>query len=135
MTAVSTSTKKPSYKITVDGQELTAPVRVTELEERKESIDYEYECDDIKKITIELLNKGDNDTKVVDDKIVEDLLLIISRLAVDQLDLMDRLSKISVYRDHTNQVHRTHAYITFNGTMTIKIHKNVLYNNWLSTFV
>ena len=135
MTAVSTSTKKPSYKITVDGQELTAPVRVTELEERKESIDYEYECDDIKKITIELLNKGDNDTKVVDDKIVEDLLLIISRLAVDQLDLMDRLSKISVYRDHNNQVHRTHAYITFNGTMTIKIHKNVLYNNWLSTFV
>lgn len=135
MTAVSTSTKKPLYKITVDGQELTAPVRVTELEERKELIDYEHECDQIEKITIELLNKGDNDTKVVDDKIVEDLLIIISRLSVDQLDLMDRLSKISVYKDLKNQVHRTHAYITFNGTMTIKIHKNVLYNNWLSTFV
>ena len=114
---------------------MITPVQITDLGEHKELVEYEHEFDTIERITIELLNKAGDDTKIVDGKITEDLLIFISRLAIDQLDLLDKLSKISVYKDTNNQVHRTHAYITFNGVMTIKIHKNVLYNNWLSTFV
>lgn len=96
---------------------------------------YTYTADKINKITVELLNKENNDTVVVDGNITEDLLLIIDSLCIDGIDLTNNLSKISVYKDTANQVHRTFNYITFNGTMTIKIHDNLLYTNWLSNFV
>lgn len=108
---------------------------VTDLEAHKKNFIYTVEFDSIKKIKIELLNKEPSDTVVVDDKIVEDVLLIIDQLKIDHLDLINNLSKISVYKNTNNEVFRTNGYITFNGTITIKIHKNLLYNSWLSSLV
>jgi hypothetical protein len=131
---VSTPAKTPIYKVAINGTELTTPLLTTVID-GKQRVDYRVEVENISNITIDLLNKEPGDTKVVDGKITEDLLIIIDRLAIDQFDLLPKLSKISIYKDTNNVVHRTHAYITFNGRMTIKIHKNVLYNNWFSSFI
>jgi hypothetical protein len=104
---------------------------VTDIDTSKKRVDYNVSADSIHQVTIELLNKCPSDTKVVDGVIIEDLLLIVDQIAVDNIDLTNMLSKISVYKGNNNQIYRTHSYITFNGKMTIKIHKNLLYTNWL----
>lgn len=132
LTTISNSSKSPAYRIFVDDTELIAPSVVEDLEPRKKNFIYTADFDNVKKITIELLNKEPSDTVVVDGKIVEDVLLIINQLKIDHLDLINNLSKISVYKTN-NEVFRTNGYITFNGTITIKIHKNLLYSSWLSS--
>jgi hypothetical protein len=94
--------------------------------------DLTYNLDAVHQIKIHFVNKEPNDTKVQDGTIVEDLLLVLDKLSVDDIDLVGDLPLISVYRDLDGTVYRTHNYITFNGCMTIKIHKNLLYNKWLS---
>lgn len=131
--AISNSSKSPEYRICVDGVELADPSMVEDSELHRKNFIYTADFDDIKKITIQLLNKEHGDTIVVDDKIVEDVLLIIEQLRIDHLDLINNLSKISVYKNKNNEVFKTNGYITFNGTITIKIHKNLLYNSWLSS--
>jgi hypothetical protein len=128
--AISNSTKSPAYKLSVNGTELVEPVSVVELEPLKKNIVYEFEDHNIHTIKLELLNKEPNDTKVVDDKIVEDLLIIVDKIVVDSLNLTDNLRKMSVYKND-KEAFNTNGYITFNGTITIKIHKNLLYNNWV----
>jgi hypothetical protein len=93
--------------------------------------DLTYAVDTIDKIEIHFTNKEPNDTQVKDDKIVEDLLIIIDKFLIDGIDIASDLSRISFYKDNNGVVHRTGNYITFNGCMTIKIHKNVLYHKWL----
>lgn len=128
--AISNSTKSPVYKLSVNGVELIEPVVVEQLEPLKKNIVYEFVAEEIDTVKLELLNKDPGDTKVVDGKIVEDLMIIIDKLFVDHVNLTDNLKKISVYKnDH--QTFDTNGYITFNGTITIKIHKNLLYNAWV----
>jgi hypothetical protein len=114
---------------------LEAVPTVTDIDESKKRADFTVSADSFHKITIEFLNKGPNDTKVVNGVITEDLLLIVDRIAIDNIDLTNKLSKISVYKGNDNQIYRTHSYITFNGKMVIKIHQNVLYTNWLSSIL
>jgi hypothetical protein len=128
--AISNSTKSPAYKLSVNGVELVEPVSIVDLEPLKKNIVYEFFDNDIDTITLELLNKEPNDTKVVDGKIVEDLLIIIDKISIDNINLTDNLRKMSVYKNDKESFN-TNGYITFNGTITIKIHKNLLYNNWL----
>lgn len=130
--AISNSTKSPAYKLFANDIELVNPVSVTDLEPFKKSIVYEFIADEINTIKLELLNKDPSDTKVVDDKIVEDLLVIIDKIFVDHVNLIDNLKKISVYKNDKESFN-TNGYITFNGVITIKIHKNLLYNSWVSS--
>jgi len=132
LVAISNSNKSAEYKIFVDDLELVAPSIIEDLEPHKKNFIYTADFDDIKKITIELLNKEPGDTVVVDGKIVEDVLIIINQLKIDHIDLVNNLSKISLYKNK-NEVFKTNGYITFNGTITIKIHKNLLYTGWLSS--
>ena len=132
---ISTSTKTPTYKICIDDVELDTVANIVDMDNNKKLVEYREPIDEFKKITIEFLNKTPGDTKVVDDKIVEDLLMIVDKLAVDNINLINMLSKISVYKDNDGIIHRTYNYITFPGTMTIKIHKNVLYTMWATNFL
>lgn len=109
---------------------------VTNLDEKIELHDYDMQFDSIKNIKISLLNKGANDTCVDESgKIVDDLLIIVKKVLVDHLDLTNKLDKISTYRDSSGQVHKTFNYITFNGDYRIKIHKNLLYTEWFSSYL
>jgi len=128
--AISNSIKSPVYTLSVNGIKLDKPAAVEDLEPCRKNIVYEFEDDDIDTIKLELLNKEPGDTKVVDDKIVEDLLIIVDKISIDSISLFDNLRKISVYKND-NKVFNTNGYITFNGTITIKVHKNLLYTNWL----
>lgn len=134
MKAISTSIKKPIFKVQVNGIEL-APCHCTDVDSVTQKIDFQISYEDISTIDISLLNKEPNDTKVVDGNITEDLLIIVDQLRIDQINLIDKISKISVYKDQQGNVHRTHTYITFNGTMTIKLHKNLLYTHWLASLI
>jgi len=131
---VSTPSKNPMYKLWVNGDEISpAPVAVQQVDHDRKRVDFEIPVDELHTVQLELLNKGPTDTKVVDEKITEDLLVIIENLTVDGINLTNQISKISVYKDLNGQIHKTYGYLAFNGTMTIKIHKNLLYTNWLST--
>lgn len=131
LTEQSTSTKKPTYKIIVDKVSLPITGTVTDVSQNCCQRELCYEFDNIEKIEIHFTNKNPQDTKVVDKKIVEDLLLIIDKISIDEIDLLSNLASMSVYKDSAGNIHKTHNYITFNGCMIIKIHKNLLYNKWL----
>ena len=79
------------------------------------------------------MNKTGNDTQLDHlGNITDDLLIVVEQLIIDHVDLTNNLSKISVYKDTTGKVHKTFNYITFNGEYTIKIHKNLLYTDWMA---
>ena len=111
------------------------PCDSVEIDSVTQLVDYRANYSEISTVEIELLNKESNDTKVIDEKITEDLLIVVNKLSIDQIDLINKLSKISVYKDYQGNVHRTHTYITFNGIMTIKLHKNLLYTDWLASLI
>lgn len=109
--------------------------QIEPIDSRQQRISYSVETDHLNKIEIILKNKDPSDTKIVDGNIVEDLLLIVEQLKVDSIDFTKKLPKISQYRDSQNCLHFTNGYITFNGVFTIKFHKNILYTDWLSSFL
>ena len=128
----STSTKTPLYKILVNGVGLGNPVERIETKPMWHTDKFIAELTEINDIEVHLLNKESNDTKLVDNEIVEDLLLIIEKIDIDGIDLTNKLSKIANYVDTAGKRHYTHTYITFNGCMKIRIHKNLLYTDWLA---
>jgi hypothetical protein len=127
----STSVKTPIYKILVDGVSLPIGGTTSVVSGDQCRRDLTYKLDTVNKIEIHFTNKEHTDTRVKDDKIVEDLLIIIDKFLIDGIDVASDLSRISFYKDIDGAVHRTGNYITFNGCMTIKIHKNILYHKWL----
>lgn len=127
MKLVSTSTKTPIYKLIIDDVDCTNLGRV-----KDDHVLYSISRKEFKTIKVILLNKEPFDTVVIDNKIVEDLMVIIDGLSIDNISLYNELSKISVYKDLQDKIWQTNGYITFNGCMTIKIHKNLLYTKWLA---
>ena len=105
LTTISNSSKSPAYRIFVDDTELIAPSVVEDLEPRKKNFIYTADFDNVKKITIELLNKEPSDTVVVDGKIVEDVLLIINQLKIDQKYLCTK--PITKYLEPMDTLHST----------------------------
>jgi hypothetical protein len=89
--------------------------------------------DDIESIEIEFLNKTSGDT-VVDAQgvILDNMYISIHKLKIDSVDLLSNIDKISVYKDTHKNIHKTYAFMSFSGIIKIKIHKNLLYTNWLS---
>ena len=99
-------------------------------------VDYRVECKEVEIIKISLINKEPGDTKVSSDgTITEDLYLVIDKITVDQIDLTNKISKISSYVGTDGQVRQTHGYVSFNGCVTVKIHKNLLYTDFLSSLL
>ena len=109
---------------------------VSRLNDKIEIHEYQLLFNNIQTIKVSLLNKCNNDTQLDESGvIVDDLLIIINKIVVDHVDLTAHLNKISVYKDTSGQVHKTFNYITFNGDYQIKIHKNLLYTEWLSSYL
>lgn len=119
----------------VNGVELRDSQDRTETKPLWHLVKYAYESEDLQEIEIHFLNKEPGDTKVVNGEITEDLLLVIEQLSIDGLDLTNKISKISNYVDTEGKRHYTHTYITFNGCMKIKMHKNLLYTDWLAGLI
>ncbi len=120
--------------MSVDGKDITSTGAVSSISDDRKKFIYVYSTPNVGQIDIELLNKEPFDTKVVDGKIVEDLLVIVDDLSIDSVNLTSKLNKISVYRGDGN-VYQSHGYITFKGVMCIKIHSNILYTNWLGGLI
>jgi hypothetical protein len=73
-------------------------------------------------ITIQLLNKSNRDTKVVDGNIVADLAVIVDKIEYRGHNLHSYIETISKYVDDNNQlIQGTHGFMAFNGTLTIRI--------------
>lgn len=110
--------------------------KIVALDQWYENHDYEITSADFRDIEIKFLNKLPDDTKLNQQgEIVEDLLLVIDRIMIDQVDLTNKLHKISLLQDHQGKIYRTFNYITFNGSYKIKIHRNLLYTEWLASFL
>jgi hypothetical protein len=102
-------------------------------DDKTEIHEYNLTFDQITRIDLCFLNKQDCDTKIDQaGKIIEDMLIVIDKIQIDHVDLTNKLTKISVYKDSNGLTHKTFNYITFNGIYTIKLHKNLLYTEWLS---
>lgn len=132
--AISNSVKSPDFEVKVNGSAITATEEYSDTDvANKKTFKYTYD-DTVKTVSVTLFNKTPNDTKIVNGEIAEDLLVVVKKMCVSGIDLTDKLSKISNYVGDNGQVYKTHGYISFNGTATFKIHKNVLYTNWLASF-
>lgn len=109
---------------------------ITVIDDKTQSHVYQDRLTEINTIDIKFLNKEPHDTKINEQgQISEDLLLIIDSLKIDHVNLTDKLSAISFYKDIYGKVHRTAAYITFAGTYRIKLHHNLLYTEWLASYL
>jgi len=110
---------------------------VENISDRKELHHYEIDsANKIENFSIEFLNKEPNDT-VVDssESITEDLYLEISKLKIDFVDLIDKINKISVYKDSEGRIWKTYNTLSFKGKINFKIHKNLIYTNWLASLI
>ena len=106
---------------------------MSQKDNKTEIHEYNLTFDQINRIDLCFLNKQDCDTKIDQTgKIIEDMLIVIDKIQIDHVNLTNKLNKISVYKDSNGLTHKTFNYVTFNGIYTIKIHKNLLYTEWLS---
>jgi len=136
LTAQATAAKVPEYTVQVNDVVLACPDNTVTTGIGRNQVDYRFECEEVHSIKISLVNKEPGDTKVSSDgTITEDLYLVIDKITVDQIDLTNKISKISSYVGTDGQVRQTHGYISFNGGVTIKIHKNLLYTDFLSSLL
>jgi hypothetical protein len=136
LTAQATAAKVPEYTVQVNDVVLACPDNTVITGIGRNQVDYRFECEEVHSIKISLVNKEPGDTKVSSDgTITEDLYLVIDKITVDQIDLTNKISKISSYVGTDGQVRQTHGYISFNGSVTIKIHKNLLYTDFLSSLL
>jgi hypothetical protein len=132
----STSTKKPIYEVLVGERNLCDDRVITIIDDANEKHDFDVALNEINHIEIRFLNKDPGDTKVDQNgRITEDMLLVIDNIKIDHVDLTTKLSKISVYKDSQGQICRTSNYITFKGIFKIKIHRNLLYTEWLASYL
>ena len=123
------------YEIFVNGRPIDSNPCVTVLDEFVERHDFMTCLPRIETIDISLLNKETNDTKLNSEgQIVEDLLLVIEKISIGNIDLTNKIDKISVFRGDQGEIYRTFNYITFNGVYRIKIHRNPLYTEWLASY-
>jgi hypothetical protein len=109
---------------------------ITPVDHCRERHDYTLMFPDVSRINIQFLNKEPGDTQVDQNgNIIQDMLIVVNRLCVDHVDLTNKIDKITVYKDTSGQVHKTFNYLAFNGDYQIKIHKNLLYTEWLSSYL
>lgn len=131
--ANSTASKNPDFAVIYGGDEIQASSSksVSKLQTRYH---YEIETTKLSNLSVSLLNKESNDTKLVDDKIVEDLYVAIEDFSVDDINLKNKINSISSYLNENN-VSKTYGFLGFNGTMTLKVHHNLLYTDIVSTLI
>jgi hypothetical protein len=111
--------------------------KIETVDNVKELHHYEIDTDSkIENFSIEFVNKEPKDTKVDGSgKITEDLFIEISKLKIDFIDLIDKINKISVYKDSDGRIWKTYNTLSFRGKIDFKIHKNLLYTNWLASLI
>lgn len=132
----STTTKNPQYKLLVNEVEVDQVPELVSIAPFKNEHRYDISLDYVDTIKVVFFGKEEHDTKIDNNgKIVEDLFLTIEKFSIDNFDFLSKLSKISTYRGNNGSMYNTFNYMSFNGTITIKIHKNILYTDWLSSIV
>lgn len=132
----STTTKQPQYKFLINDVEVSCGPEIVQIDRYKSEHRYNINVESLDTIKIIFFGKDANDTKVdANGNITEDLFLIIEKLSIDNFNFLPKLPKISVYCSDTGTIYKTFNYMSFNGTITIKIHKNILYTDWLAGLI
>lgn len=75
----------------------------------------------VHKITIQLLNKTNNDTIVENDKIIDDLYVIVKDIIINNISFTKDLNKISHYTDPAGNVLQTQGWISFCSPFEITV--------------
>ena len=103
----------PEFRLLIDNnlQDLG-----TIKEERTYNFDIALE-DGAHSINVELLNKSDTDTVVVDDKIVNDMALVVEKITIEGYAFDDFLYKGVYYP--TGRWHSNSNYLSWNGVWTL----------------
>lgn len=125
--ANSTATKSPVFSVMFDNQSINYN-NVETINNCQSRYNYIIETVKLGNLSVSLLNKEDGDTKLINGKIVEDLYIQIEDFSIDQINLTNKINPISSYINENN-VSRTYGFLGFNGTMTLKIHHNLLYTD------
>lgn len=75
----------------------------------------------IHKITVQLLNKNNNDTILENNKIIDDLYVIVKDVIINNINFTRDLNKISSYTDPDGNVLQTQGWISFCNPFEITI--------------
>jgi len=74
------------------------------------------------KLAIEFLNKNPNDTKVLNDKIIDDLTVEILELKYRTFSFKPFLNNIGRYTTYDGDIIiNTHGFMAFSGTFTVNL--------------
>jgi hypothetical protein len=132
--ANSTLSKRPEFRIYINNQvKSDSPVKAETVEPNQDLYTFQYLCDRVESVAVELLNKESNDTRVEDSRIIEDLHIVVKEIKIDNLQIgQDRFNRISTYQNDQG-IGGTYGFMGFNGTMTFNIHKNILYTMFMTS--
>ena len=75
----------------------------------------------VHKITVQLLNKEENDTILENNQIVDDLYVIVKDVIIDNISFTKDLNKISSYTDPNGNMLQTQGWISFCNPFEITV--------------
>jgi hypothetical protein len=75
----------------------------------------------VHKITLQLLNKENNDTILENNKIVDDLYVIVKDIIINNINFTKELNKISLYTGPDGNILQTQGWISFGSPFEITV--------------
>lgn len=126
--------KSPNYEIRLNNQIVDKEPLINKLSKFEQTHVYNLEYTNFTSLEVKLLNKDPSDSIIENNKIIEDVAVVITGFNAEGIDLTQKIGKIFVYTDLQNNQHITHGFMHVNGSMLFTVNTNILYTDWISSF-
>ena len=131
---ISTKFKKPKYTIFLNGDCVKLEPVITVVSEEKEIHEYILSYDELTSFVINFLNKKGSDTIVKNDQIIGDVMIIIKKIIIEDIDFSNKINLLFEYKDNYNIKYQTSGFMHVSGAMSMNIKKNIMYTNWITSY-
>lgn len=103
--------KSPTFQVKVNQQAVPGTVD-------QNTVSFDFLLDlGVNSISVELFNKHEFDTLVQDEKIVEDLAVVVDCFCVDEVDLTHQFKECGVLHTNKGTQEKVYGYIYCNGRL------------------
>lgn len=83
---------------------------------------------------INFLNKKGSDTIVENNLIIGDVVIVIKKIIIEDIDFSDKINLLFEYKDNYGAKYQTSGFMHVSGTMSMNIRKNIMYTHWITSY-
>jgi hypothetical protein len=131
---ISTKFKKPKYTIFLNGNNVELTPVITIVSEEKEIHEYSLSYNELTSFVIDFLNKKGSDTLVENNLIIGDVVIVIKKIIIEDIDFSDKINLLFEYKDNYGTKYQTSGFMHVSGTMSMNIRKNIMYTHWITSY-